>query len=72
MKDPFSSTEASTLLASVGSVDRDAARRAVADRAIDCDDLAQLLDLLGLWPSDDPAARGTASTRARLGKDRPR
>ncbi|MFJ3205803.1 hypothetical protein [Streptomyces sp. NPDC086989] len=56
MKDPFSSTEASTLLSPVGSVDRDAARRAVADRAIDRTDLAQLLDLLGL-------CRGRAMTR---------
>ncbi|MFJ3723194.1 hypothetical protein ACIPYQ_11555 [Streptomyces sp. NPDC090045] len=70
MKDPFSSAEASTLLAPVGSVDRDAARRGVADRASDRGDLAQPLDLLGLWPSGDPAARGTASTRARVGKDR--
>ncbi|MEU9376558.1 hypothetical protein AB0D94_22675 [Streptomyces sp. NPDC048255] len=64
MKDPFSSAEVSTLLFPVGSVDRGAARRAVADRAIDRTDLAQLLDLLGLWPGDDPPARGTASALA--------
>ncbi|MFI1067018.1 hypothetical protein ACH4TC_34670 [Streptomyces spororaveus] len=62
MKDPFSSSEVSTLLVPVGCVDRDAARRAVAERAIDRADLEQLLDLLGLWPRDDPPAPGTAST----------
>lgn len=56
MKDPFSSAEASALPACVDYVDRDAARRAVAGRAVDRGDLALLLDLLGLWPSDDPAA----------------
>ncbi|WP_327732707.1 hypothetical protein OG749_01425 [Streptomyces nojiriensis] len=73
MKDPFSSAEASTLLAPVGVLDRNAARRAVADRATDRADLAQLLDLLGLWPHDDPPAPGTAARSADsgLGKDRP-
>ncbi|MGW1765131.1 hypothetical protein ACWCQL_13775 [Streptomyces sp. NPDC002073] len=61
MKDPFSSAEASTLLSPVGFVDRDAARRAVAERATDGADLTQLLDMLGLWPSDDPLMPGTAS-----------
>ncbi|MFE6911883.1 hypothetical protein [Streptomyces erythrochromogenes] len=61
MKDPFSSSEASTLLAPVGCVDRGAARRAVADRAVDRADLEQLLDVLGLWPRDDAPAPGTSS-----------
>ncbi|MFF3088834.1 hypothetical protein ACFVRB_27905 [Streptomyces nojiriensis] len=54
-------------------MDRDAARRAVADRAIDRADLAQLLDVLGLWPRDDPPAPGTAGTSpdSGRGKDRP-
>ncbi|GHI82931.1 hypothetical protein ACWGFX_08345 [Streptomyces xanthophaeus] len=68
MKDPFSSAEASTLQPPVGSVDRDAARRAVADRAIDRADLTRLLDLLGLWPGDDPPARGMASASADPGE----
>ncbi|MEU6215582.1 hypothetical protein ABZ891_37535 [Streptomyces sp. NPDC047023] len=54
MKDPFSSAETSTLLTPSGVVDRDAARRAVADRALDRADLAHLLDVLGLRPADDP------------------
>ncbi|WP_314249980.1 hypothetical protein [Streptomyces sp. DSM 40907] len=73
MKDPFSSSEVPTLLAPVGVVDRDAARRAVADRSTDRADLAQLLDVLGLWPRDDPPAPGAAGTPADsgLGKNRP-
>ncbi|WP_331747240.1 hypothetical protein OG365_40090 (plasmid) [Streptomyces sp. NBC_00853] len=73
MKDPFSSSEASTLLAPVGVVDRNAARRAVAARALDRADLAQLLDLLGLWPRDEPPAPGMAGTSpdSERGKDRP-
>ncbi|MGW7438544.1 hypothetical protein [Streptomyces sp. NPDC054849] len=73
MKDPFSSTEVSTLLAPAGRVDRDAARRAIADRAIDRADLVQLLDVLGLWPRDDPPAPGTAGTSpdSGRGKDLP-
>ncbi|MCX4808715.1 hypothetical protein OG594_45365 [Streptomyces sp. NBC_01214] len=73
MKDPFSSSEASTLLAPVGVVDRNAARRAAADRAIDRADLAQLLDVLSLWPRDDPPAPGTTGTSpdSERGKDRP-
>ncbi|MFE1876781.1 hypothetical protein ACFW9N_39000 [Streptomyces sp. NPDC059496] len=57
------------LLAPVGCVDRSTARRAVADRAY----LAQLLDLLGLWPRDDLPVPGMACTPpdAGLGKDRP-
>ncbi|MFB7257573.1 hypothetical protein [Streptomyces nojiriensis] len=62
MKDPFSSAEASTLLAPVEVMDRNAARRAVAERATDRADLVQLLDMLGLWPHDDPTLPGTAST----------
>ncbi|MFD6913546.1 hypothetical protein [Streptomyces virginiae] len=68
MKDPFSSAEVSTLLAPVGCVDRDAARRAVAERAMDRADLAQLLDLLGLWPRDDPPTPGTAGTSPDSGR----
>lgn len=64
MKDPFSSAEVSTLLAPVGFVDRDAARRAVAERATDHADLARLLDILGLRPSDDPPTPRKAITPA--------
>ncbi|MCX4546542.1 hypothetical protein [Streptomyces sp. NBC_01565] len=71
MKDPFSSAEVSTLLAPVGRVDRNAARRAVADRAADRADLTRLLDMLGLLPGDDPPAPSTVGTPADsgLGKD---
>ncbi|MFF4367108.1 hypothetical protein [Streptomyces sp. NPDC001594] len=61
MKDPFACEEPS-LLARTGSADRAAARRAVAARATDSEDLRTLLDMLGLAPSDDPP----------LGRDRRR
>lgn len=70
MKDPFSSAEVSTLFAPLGFVDRDAARRAVAERATDRADLVQLLDMLGLWLRDDPPVPGTASTPVESGLGR--
>ncbi|MFK0258692.1 hypothetical protein [Streptomyces sp. NPDC090445] len=53
MEDPFAGGE-SALLARVGTVDRAAARRAVAFRATGAADLRVLLDMLGLWPEHDP------------------
>lgn len=53
MKDPFACEEPS-LLARTGTADRAAARRAVAARAADSEDLRMLLDILGLCPADDP------------------
>ncbi|MEU3727392.1 hypothetical protein [Streptomyces sp. NPDC031705] len=53
MKDPFGCDEPA-LLARAGSVDRAAARRAVASRATSAEDLESLLDMIGLWPRDDP------------------
>ncbi|MGE7388016.1 hypothetical protein ACQKM2_21330 [Streptomyces sp. NPDC004126] len=53
MKDPFGCDEPA-LPARAGAVDRAAARRAVAARAIGSEDLAALLDMIGLWPDDDP------------------
>ncbi|MFF1411278.1 hypothetical protein ACFVX6_16065 [Streptomyces sp. NPDC058289] len=41
-----------------GSADRAAARRAVASRAADPNDLGLLLDMLGLLPEADPADTG--------------
>ncbi|MFD0379521.1 hypothetical protein [Streptomyces sp. NPDC127112] len=55
MKDPFACEEPA-LLARTGTADRAAARRAVASRATDGEDLRQLLDMLGLRPADDPPA----------------
>lgn len=73
MKDPFSSAEVSPLFAPVGRVDRHAARRAAAERATDRADLARLLDMLGLWPGDDPPpmpGRATTPTEAEPGTER--
>ncbi|MFD7631777.1 hypothetical protein ACFV7Q_38215 [Streptomyces sp. NPDC059851] len=53
MEDPFAGFE-SALLAGAGSVDRAAARRAVASRATGPADLRVLLDMLGLRPEHDP------------------
>ncbi|MFF5703747.1 hypothetical protein ACFY7H_14745 [Streptomyces sp. NPDC012794] len=53
MKDPFGCDEPA-LLARADSMDRAAARRAVASRALDAEDLEALLDMIGLWPKDDP------------------
>ncbi|RKT02522.1 hypothetical protein BX286_0430 [Streptomyces sp. 3211.6] len=55
MKDPFACEEPA-LLARTGTADRAAARRAVASRATDSEDLRTLLDILGLRPADDPPA----------------
>ncbi|MFD9306261.1 hypothetical protein ACFWCB_27005 [Streptomyces sp. NPDC060048] len=64
MKDPFGCDELA-LLASSGTTDRAAARRAVAARATDPRDLALLLDILGLAPEDDPAHAPGGPGRAR-------
>ncbi|EFL13061.1 hypothetical protein [Streptomyces sp. C] len=53
MKDPFGCDEPA-LPARAGAMDRAAARRAVAARATGAEDLAALLDMIGLWPDDDP------------------
>ncbi|MEU8434147.1 hypothetical protein AB0F18_14745 [Streptomyces sp. NPDC029216] len=53
MKDPFGCDEPS-LLAVGTEADRSSARRAVAARATGDEDLRALLDMLGLWPADDP------------------
>ncbi|MCB5169068.1 hypothetical protein LG634_30180 [Streptomyces bambusae] len=53
MKDPFACDEPA-LLARSGPADRAAARRTVASRATGSADLQDLLDMLGLWPRDDP------------------
>ncbi|MFD0358653.1 hypothetical protein ACFVHW_33700 [Streptomyces sp. NPDC127110] len=60
MKDPFGCDEP-TLPARAATVDRAAARRAVAARAIGAEDLAALLDMIGLWPDDDPPQEGWRS-----------
>ncbi|MCJ0872567.1 hypothetical protein [Streptomyces sp. AP-93] len=52
MKDPFGCDE-SAFLPRSGAVDRAAARRAVASRAVGTADLNVLLDMLGLRPEDD-------------------
>lgn len=53
MKDPFGCDEPA-LPARAGSVDRAAARLAVASRALGAEDLKALLDMIGLRPDDDP------------------
>ncbi|MFE1555221.1 hypothetical protein ACFW6V_09540 [Streptomyces sp. NPDC058734] len=63
MKDPFGCDEPA-LPARAGTVDRAAARRAVAARAIGAEDLAALLDMIGLWPDDDPPQEGWRSRPA--------
>ncbi|MBT2482322.1 hypothetical protein [Streptomyces sp. ISL-94] len=63
MKDPFGCEEPA-LLTPCGTGDREAARRVVAARATDPDDLAVLLDMLGLLPQT------AAESRAREHPDR--
>ncbi|MFG2974423.1 hypothetical protein ACGFYY_15705 [Streptomyces sp. NPDC048331] len=53
MKDPFGCDDPS-LLALGATADRAAARRAVAAHATDPEDLARLLDILGLLPAPPP------------------
>ncbi|MFD6892484.1 hypothetical protein [Streptomyces sp. NPDC059957] len=57
VKDPFGCDEPA-FLARAGTVDRAAARRAVASRAVGAADLDVLLDILGLQPEDDPPEEG--------------
>ncbi|MBT2467700.1 hypothetical protein J7E97_07410 [Streptomyces sp. ISL-66] len=68
MKDPFGCDEPA-LLASCGTTDRAAARRAVASHAADPGDLALLLDMLGLRPEDDPHTYGASRGRRRTDVD---